>query len=119
MATTSDPPSPQLRQRIFVERWFFTGIAITMLATSTAGFLPSLVHTAGRRAPLSPLAAAHGIVFFAWLSIFLLQSSLVPAPSASPKARPRFRSHPGVDDPFGLYNDRRDGTPRLRSERRP
>jgi hypothetical protein len=77
MATTSDPPSPQLRQRIFVERWFFTGIAITMLATSTAGFMPSLVHTAGRRAPLSPLAAAHGIVFFAWLLIFLVQSSLV------------------------------------------
>jgi hypothetical protein len=56
MATTSYPPSPQLRQWILVERWFFTGIAITMLATSTAGFMPSLVHTAGRRAPLSPLA---------------------------------------------------------------
>src|SRR5271156_3661594 len=77
MATTSYPPSPELRQRVFVERWFFTGIAITMLATSTAGFLPSLVHTAGRRAPLSPLAAVHGIVFFAWLLVFLVQSMLV------------------------------------------
>lgn len=32
---------------------------------------------AGRRAPISPLAAAHGIIFFAWLLIFLIQSSLI------------------------------------------
>lgn len=31
----------------------------------------------GRRAPISPLAAAHGIVFLAWLCIFLVQSRLV------------------------------------------
>jgi hypothetical protein len=77
MATTSYRTSPELRQRVLVERWFFTGIAIAMLATSAAGFMPSLVHAAGRRAPLSPLAAAHGMVFFAWLLIFLVQSRLV------------------------------------------
>jgi hypothetical protein len=77
MATASYHASPELRQKIFVGRWFFTGIAIAMLATSTAGFMPSLVHTNGRRAVLSPLAAAHGIVFSAWLLIFLLQTSLV------------------------------------------
>jgi hypothetical protein len=77
MATTLHQTSPELRQKVFVERWFFTGMAIAMLATSTAGFMPSLMHTAGRRAPLSPLAAAHGIVFFAWLLIFLVQSRLV------------------------------------------
>ena len=77
MATTSNQTSPELRQKVFVERWFFTGIAIAMLATSMAGFMPSLVHTAGRRTPLSPLAAAHGMVFFAWLLIFLVQSRLV------------------------------------------
>jgi hypothetical protein len=77
MATTSYQTSPELRQRVFAERWFFTGIAIAMLATSMAGFMPSLVHTAGRRAPLSPLAAAHGMVFFGWLLIFLVQSRLV------------------------------------------
>ncbi len=79
MATTSYQTSPELRQKVFVERWFFTGMAIAMLATSTAGFMPSLVHTAGRRAPLSPLAAAHGIVFFAWLLLFMVQSRLVAA----------------------------------------
>jgi hypothetical protein len=31
-------------------------------------------HPAGRHAPLSPLAAAHGIVFFAWLLMFLVQT---------------------------------------------
>jgi hypothetical protein len=77
MATTLHQTSPELRQEVFVERWFFTGVAIAMLATSAAGFMPSLVHTAGRRAPLSPLAAAHGIVFFAWLVLFLVQSRLV------------------------------------------
>ena len=69
--------SPEQRQKIFVERWFFTGMALTMLAISMAGFMPSLVHVAGRRAPISPLAAAHGIIFFAWLLIFLIQSSLI------------------------------------------
>jgi hypothetical protein len=77
MATSSYPASPELTQKTFVERWFFTGMAIAMLATATAGFMPSLVHTAGRRAPLSPLAAAHGIMFFGWLLLFLVQSRLV------------------------------------------
>jgi hypothetical protein len=76
MATTYQA-SPELRQKVFVERWFFTSVAIAMLAIATTGFMPSLVHTAGRRAPLSPLAAAHGIVSSAWLLIFLVQSSLV------------------------------------------
>jgi hypothetical protein len=77
METASYRTSPELRQNVFVERWFFAGVAIIMLATSTAGFMPSLVHTVGRRAPLSPLAAAHGIVAFAWLLLFLVQSRLV------------------------------------------
>jgi hypothetical protein len=77
MANTSYQMPPGLRQRVFVERWFITGIAVAMLVTSTAGFIPSLVHTAGRRAPISPLAAAHGIVFLFWLLIFLVQSTLV------------------------------------------
>lgn len=47
------------------------------------------------------------------------QSSCGPARSASPKARPRLSSRLGVDDPASLYNDRRDGATRLRSERRP
>jgi hypothetical protein len=59
------------------ERWFFTALACAMIATAIAGFLPSLVNGSERRAPLTPLAAAHGVMFFAWLLIFLVQARLV------------------------------------------
>jgi len=61
----------------FAERWFFTGMALVMLAVSIAGFMPAIVHPAGRRAPLTLLAAAHGAVFLAWLLLYLAQSLLV------------------------------------------
>src|SRR5271165_2759146 len=77
MAATSSQVSPAVRTRSFVERWYFTGMAIVMLALSIAGFMPAIVHPAGRRAPLTLLAAVHGIVFFAWLLLFLAQSLLV------------------------------------------
>jgi len=77
MAITSYQASPELRQKVLFERWFFVVMALAMLTTSMAGFMPSLLHVAGRRAPISPLAAANEIVFFAWLLIFLVQSSLV------------------------------------------
>jgi hypothetical protein len=77
MASTSYQTAPLLRTKSFVQRWFLAGIAIAMLGVSIAAFTPSLVHSVGRRAPLSLLAAAHGIVFFVWLLIFLVQTSLV------------------------------------------
>jgi hypothetical protein len=77
MVTTAYQTSPELMQKGVIERWYFTGMAIAMLAVSVAGFLPAIVNPAGRRAPLSPLAATHGIIFFAWLLLFLIQSLLV------------------------------------------
>jgi hypothetical protein len=77
MVTTSFQASPAVRQKSFIARWYFTGMAIVMLAISIVGFMPSIVHPGGRRAPLTLLAAAHGIVFFAWLLLFLIQSLLV------------------------------------------
>jgi hypothetical protein len=68
--------STQHRAKSFVERWYFVAMAIVILAVSIAGFMPAIVHLAGRRAPLSLLAAAHGIVFFAWQLLFLAQSLL-------------------------------------------
>ena len=67
---------PSLVENTAAGRWFFTGFAVSMIAVSGAGFLPSLANAAGRRAPLSLLVGAHGIVSFAWLVIFLLQARL-------------------------------------------
>jgi hypothetical protein len=77
MATASDQTSPAVRPKLFVERWYFNGMAIMILAVSIAGFMPAIVSPAGRRAPLTLLAAAHGVVFLAWLLLFLAQSLLV------------------------------------------
>ena len=58
-------------------RWFFVGMALVMIATSLVGFLPAIVDHATRRAPLTLLAEAHGIVFFMWLLLYLAQSLLI------------------------------------------
>jgi hypothetical protein len=60
-----------------VDRWFYIGLALATIITVVAGFGPSLVNTAARKAPLTPLAAAHGIVYLAWLLVFLTQTTLV------------------------------------------
>jgi hypothetical protein len=58
-------------------RWFFVGMALVMIATSIAGFLPAIISPATRRAPLTLLAEAHGIVFSMWLLLYLAQSLLI------------------------------------------
>jgi hypothetical protein len=77
MATATHRTVTESLTKNLVGRWFFTGMALAMIATALAAFTPSLTNAAGRRAPLSLLAAAHGMVFFAWLLIFLVQSRLV------------------------------------------
>jgi FtsH-binding integral membrane protein len=77
MAATPYQITPRLQTEGTVERWFFTWMALAMIVTSLAAFVPSIVHSVGRHAPLSSLAAAHGIVFLAWLLLFLVQSRLI------------------------------------------
>lgn len=77
MAPSSLPFTLSAPRNLAAERWTFVGFAIAMIAVSIAGFAPSLLHPFARRAPLSPLAAAHGLVFFAWQSLFLAQTLLV------------------------------------------
>jgi hypothetical protein len=76
VATATNPASTQRRTKSFFERWYLTGMAILMIAVSIAGFLPAIVNPVGRRAPLTLLAAVHGIVFLAWLLLFLAQTLL-------------------------------------------
>jgi hypothetical protein len=52
-------------------------MALVFIATSIAGFLPAIINPATRRAPPTPLAEAHGIVFFMWLLLYLAQSLLI------------------------------------------
>lgn len=77
MITAPHQTSTKVKERAFLDRWYFTGMAIAMLAVSVAGFMPAMAHPATRRAPLSLLAALHGIVFFAWQLLYLAQSLLV------------------------------------------
>jgi hypothetical protein len=77
MATVSVHNPENLQKGSAVDRYFFTVLASSMIAISLAGFVPSIANPAGRRAPLSMLAAAHGIVLLAWLVLFLVQSRLV------------------------------------------
>ena len=77
MATAPYQTLSKPQNNALVERWFFTGMALAMIAISLIAFLPSITHPAERRAPLSALAAAHGVVFFAWLLLFLVQSRLI------------------------------------------
>jgi hypothetical protein len=77
MAASSLPGTLSEPRKLAVERWTFVGFAITMIAVSIAGFAPSLAHPASRRAPVSLLASAHGLVFFAWQILFLAQSFLI------------------------------------------
>ncbi len=77
MATVTVQDPSKLQRNSAVDRYFFTSAAIAMIAVSLAGFLPSIANPAGRRAPLTLLAAVHGIVFLAWQLLFLIQSRLV------------------------------------------
>ena|SRR5579863_7013580 len=77
MATASSQTALKPRKTPLVERWFFAGMAVAMIATSLVAFVPSIIHPAKRQAPLSALAATHGVVYFAWLVLFLVQSRLI------------------------------------------
>jgi hypothetical protein len=77
MATASQfRTSSRTLKKAVIERWLFTGMALVMIATALVAFLPSLANPVGRREPISLLAAAHGIAFFVWLLLFLVQSRL-------------------------------------------
>jgi hypothetical protein len=66
------------------DRRFFTGMAVAAALTVLAGFAPSyyLKSVLGRPsvtglATLSPLLHLHGLVFTAWIALFLVQTRLV------------------------------------------
>src|SRR5258708_4703231 len=76
MAATS-PASPVSFHSPAIEGWFYACIAGFAFFFCVAAFGSSIVHTERRLGPITPLLAAHGIAFFAWLLLFIAQTILV------------------------------------------
>jgi MFS family permease len=61
-------------------RWFFTGMAIAVVATVVAGFTPTYYLKPLFGTPALPLSIhVHGALFTAWVLLFVAQTSLVAA----------------------------------------
>ncbi len=77
--SVSTLPTNTSRRR--AEGRFYIGMAIMATATALAGFGPAIVEPGSRRAPMTWAVGLHGIVFGAWLVLFLgtfgLSTSLV------------------------------------------
>jgi hypothetical protein len=79
MPATSTYATGTWQRNSAFDRWYFTWVALVMITVAIAGFAPSIVDSSRRLAPLTPLVAVHGILFFLWLLLFLLQTTLIAA----------------------------------------
>jgi hypothetical protein len=68
-------PEQKLHRR--TEGLFYTGMAIIAILIAIAGFVPTAISTASRKAPITWALAAHGAIFGAWLLLFLVQTILI------------------------------------------
>lgn len=78
MGEVATPPAisvPLNRQR--AGRWFYIGTALIAILTVIAGFGPSLINTATRNGPVTPIVLWHAFFSLSWLLIFLVQASLI------------------------------------------
>lgn len=68
------------RSRLQFERRFFTGIAAALVAVTFLGFARTYYLSSFTGAPsLAPLVHVHGVVFTAWMLLFLAQTALIAA----------------------------------------
>lgn len=70
---TSQPLVTQRRSH----RWYFATVGVAALAIAVAGFAPSLLFPSRRLGSVNLLVAVHGILFAAWLVLFVVQSLLI------------------------------------------
>jgi energy-converting hydrogenase Eha subunit E len=73
---TVDTISPASR-RWRVDRWFYVGAAVLVIALNVAGFGPALIDQSRRNDQPSWLVIIHGLVAGAWILLFLAQATLV------------------------------------------
>lgn len=60
------------------ERWFYLGMSIVIVITVFAGFAPTyFLRPYFTTEPLLPLLHLHGLVFTAWIVLFITQTTLV------------------------------------------
>ena len=59
------------------DRLFFTGMALACALMLYLGFLPSFFHRSAELPPLTPLYQLHGVLFTAWIALFVVQATLV------------------------------------------
>lgn len=79
-------PAPATVPRSY-DRMFYSGMAVAMAVVVFLGFAPTFylrafyepIVTVGGAATLSPLAYFHGVIFTAWVMLFIVQTSLVAA----------------------------------------
>lgn len=76
-ASTSDHAAVARLRNTAIDRWYLRTLALVMIAVAIAGFAPSIVDHSRRLGPMTLLVAAHGILFFLWLVLFLVQTTLV------------------------------------------
>jgi hypothetical protein len=77
MSATIQSAATETEDRRRMEGRFYIAMAIVALAIATAGFGPAALDTDARKGPLTLAVGAHGMVFSAWLALFLTQSILV------------------------------------------
>lgn len=84
MTTTTVIPSARVPQVGAHDRTFYSGISIAMALTVLAGFGPTYFFRAWTHTPtisglttLSPLLHVHGLLFSAWVVLFVVQTTLI------------------------------------------
>jgi len=64
-------------QRRRADGRFYVGMTIVLFAIVIAGFGPGMFNPSTRLAPLSLMVGLHGLVFTAWLVLFMVQTALI------------------------------------------
>src|SRR5579863_5692655 len=75
-ASTSNYAAVARHRNTPVDRWYLRTLAVVTIAVAIAGLAPSVVDRSRRLGPMTALATMHGILFFLWLVLFLVQATL-------------------------------------------
>jgi hypothetical protein len=69
-------------QRRLADRRFYVGMTLVLFAIVIAGFAPGIVKPDTRLAPLTWMVGLHGLIFTAWLVLFVVQTVLITSRKA-------------------------------------